>query len=132
MDFHPLLIQFGGSFVAILVLAGLVAVMKLGGRPSFKNEAAVALAAREVEYGFDVARSSITRKGNAALARDADGRIMLIKRHGNKFAGRILTSSAQAQEDVDGLAVHTGERRFGSVRLSLSDASYWADAINRL
>lgn len=132
MDFHPLLLQFGGSLVAILVVAGLVAAMKLGGRPSLKDESGVALTAGEVEYGFDVVRSSVARKGNAALARDADGRIMLIKRHGNKFVGRILTPAAKVKEEVDGLTIDTGERRFGSVRLSLRDAPYWADAINRL
>lgn len=127
-----MLLQFGGSLVAILVVAALVAVMKLGGKPTLKNEAEVGVAAGEVEYGFDAARSSITRGGNAALARDADGRIMVIKRHGNKFVGRILTPSAKVQEEVDGLTVDPGESQFGSVRLSLYDASYWADAINRL
>lgn len=132
MDFHPLLIQFGGSLIAILVVTALVAILKLGGRPTLANEAAVALAAGEVEFGFEVTRSSIARKGNAALARDAAGRIMLIRRHGNKFAGRILTPSARVQEEVDGLIIDPDERSFGSVRLSLGDAPYWADAINRL
>ena len=69
---------------------------------------------------------------DAALARDASGRIMVIKRHGNKFAGRLLGPSATAREQVDALVVDHDDNRFGSVRLSLTDASYWADAINRL
>lgn len=88
--------------------------------------------AGEVEEGFDAQRVSIARDGTAALARDADGRIMVIKRHGNRFAGRVLTRSAAVREEVDGLVVDTAEARFGAVRLSIDDPAYWADAINRL
>ncbi len=132
MEIPPLLLQFGGSLIAILVVSGLVALMKLGGKPTLKDNTEVAHAAGEVEDGFAPARSSIARGGAAALARDVDGRIMVIKRHGNKFAGRVLTAQARVREEVDALVVDPGEARFGKVRLSLEDASYWADAINRL
>ncbi len=132
MDVHPLLLQFGGSLLAILVLAGLAVMLKLGGKAAMQDEAGVARAASEVEEGFEPARTSISRAGEAALARDAAGRIMLIKRHGNKFAGRILTPAARVREEVDGIVVDPGETQFGAVRLSLEDAAYWADAINRL
>jgi len=127
-----MLLQFGGSLIAILVLTGIAAALKLGGKTSLRGEMDVATAAAEIKDGFDLKRSSITRGGKSALAQDEAGHIIVIKRHGNKFAGRILTSSASAQEAVDALIVDTGEPRFGAVRLSLSDASYWADAINRL
>lgn len=127
-----MLLQFGGSLVAILLLAGLAVALKLGGKPTLADEAAVALAAGEAEDGFEVDRVSIARAGDAALARDPSGRIMVLKRHGNKFAGRILTAQASAREEVDALIVDPREARFGTVRLALSDASYWADAINRL
>lgn len=127
-----MLLQFGGSLVAILVLAGLAVALRLGGKPTLADEAAVALAAGEVEDGFEVSRFSITRDRSAAMVRDPSGRIMVLKRHGNKFAGRILSPSASAREEVDALIVDPREARFGNVRLSLADASYWADAINRL
>ncbi|MEM7688570.1 MAG: hypothetical protein AAF291_06085 [Pseudomonadota bacterium] len=127
-----MLIQFGGSLIAILVLAGLAVFLKLGGKTALRDEAAVSQAANEVEDGFETMRSSIARGGQAALARDPTGRIMVIKRHGNKYAGRVLTPSATAKEQVDALIVDSGEARFGTVRLSLADAPYWADAINRL
>ena len=127
-----MLLQFGGSLVAILVLAALAAALKLGGKPVLGDEGALALAAGEVEDGFEVARGSIARGGHAALVRDPTGRIMVIKRHGNKFAGRILTRSASVRQEVDALIVNPGETQFGTVRLALDDASYWADAINRL
>lgn len=127
-----MLVQFGGSLIAVLVLAGLAALLRLGGQPQLKDNDAVAFAANEVEDGFDVARFSIAKDGAAALARDPAGRIMVLKRHGNKFAGRILTKQASAREEVDALLINPGEARFGVVRLTVHDAPYWADAINRL
>ena len=127
-----MLLQFGGSLVAILVLAGLAVLLKLGGKPALRDDEAVARAAGEVEEGFEPARASLSRDGAAALARDAAGRIMLIKRHGNKFAGRILSPAARVREEVDGIVIDPRETQFGAVRLSIDDAAYWADAINRL
>ncbi len=132
MELNPLIVQFGASLIAVLVLAAIAWGMKLGGNPVLTDDAAVARAAGEVEDGFAPVRTSIARGGSAALARDEGGRIMVIKRHGNRFAGRILTSAARVREEVDGLVVEPGETRFGSVRLSLNDPAYWADAINRL
>ena len=127
-----MLLQFVGSLIAILVVAALVVLLKLGGKPVFKDDADVKIAANEVEDGFEPERTSIARGGQAALAREEAGRIMVIKRHGNKFAGRILSAQASAKEEVDALVVDPGESQFGAVRMSLRDASYWADAINRL
>jgi hypothetical protein len=132
MELHPMLIQFGGSLLAILLLAGLAALLKLGGKTALEDSAHLARIAGEIEDGFAVARGSISRGGEAALARDTDGRIMVIKSHGNKFSGRILDGSARVWEEVDALIVDPGEARFGTVRLVLADSSYWADAINRL
>jgi hypothetical protein len=132
MNIDPQLTIFGGSLVAILALAGLARWMRLGGNPVLRDEAGVISAAGEVEDCFVPTRSSIARGGKAALAMDAHGRIMVIKLHGNRFAGRILTAQATAREEVDALVVECGEARFGPVRLSLSDSSTWADRINRL
>ena len=96
------------------------------------DESAVQKAANEVMDGFDVQRISIARGGKAALARDGSGQIMLIKRHGNRFAGRLLDSKSSVREQVDTLIVDSGEIRFGEVRLSIDDPGFWADAINRL
>ena len=131
-EIDPMLLQFAGSLIAILLLAGLAVLLKLGGKPALADEEAVAHAAGEVEDGFAPARTSLSRDGTAALARAADGRIMLIKRHGNKFAGRVLGPNATCREEVDGFVIDPNETQFGTVRLSLTDAPYWADAINRL
>ena len=129
-----LLLQTAGSLAAILALAGLAWWLKLGGAPQFDSEEAVRRAAGEIEDGFDPV--DIARDVEAALARDAKGRIMVIKRHGNRFAGRVLGPGATARlDDQPGefnLVVDPGEPRFGTVFLTLPDPEAWADAINGL
>ena len=131
-DIDPQILIFGGSLIAIVALAGFARCMGLGGNPVLRDEDAVRFAAGEVEDGFEAERISISRDKKAALASDTDGRIMVIKRHGNQFAGRILTGHATTREVVDALIVDSGEARFGPVRLTLTDSSTWADRINRL
>lgn len=131
-DIPPLLLQSAGSLAAILVLVWLARAIGLGGEPVLASEQDVADAADEVESGFDPVRIAIARGGSAALAEDDRGRIVLIKRHGNRFAGRVLTGAASAREDGDALVVDCADPRFAAQRLSLQDAQYWADAINRL
>lgn len=132
MEITSLLLQFGGSLIAILALYFLARALKLGGKPRFDNEAQVHRTAAEIEVGFDAQRIAISRDGTTALTRDGAGRIMVIKRHGNRFAGRILSPAAKVREEVDALIVDPGEVRFGSIRLSIDNPAYWADAINRL
>lgn len=132
MDASSQILQFGGSLIAIFALFLLARALKLGGKPRLQSAEEVKHAAAEVIDGFEAVRTSIARDGKAALASDKAGQIMLIKLHGNHFAGRILTQTARVREEVDGLIVESGETQFGKVRMSLSDPAYWADAINRL
>ena len=132
MQISPLLLQFGGSLIAIFALFLLARWLKLGGEPLLADDEAVRLAAGEIEDGFEAQRISITHNKTSALVRDAAGRIMVIRLHGNRFAGRVLDGHATVREEVDGLVVDPGEARFGVVRLTLDDPAYWADAINRL
>ncbi len=126
-----LLIQTAGSLVAILALAGLAWWLKLGGTPRLDSTEAVERAAGEVEDGFAPAASTCDAGGASALARDAQGRIMVIKRHGNRFAGRVLGPGASARHDAS-LIVDAGDSRFGTVFLTIPDAEGWADAINAI
>lgn len=133
MAIPPLVLQTAGSLVAILLLAGLARWLRLGGTPVLGSDDAVRRAADEVEVGFDPITVARDTEGRAALARDAAGRIMVIKRHGNRFAGRVLTPAASARlQGAAALAVDCGEARFGQVVLALPDAEAWADAINAL
>lgn len=132
----PLLIQTAGSLVAILALAGLAWWLKLGGAPRLSSEADVLRAAGEVEDGFAPVSAACDAEGTGALARDADGRIMIIRRHGNRYAGRVLTSAAKAmREDHPGefnIIIDPGEARFGKAFLTIAEPDAWAEAINAL
>ena len=134
MNVPPLLVQTLGSLLAILALAGLAWWLKLGGAPALDSDEAVRRAAGEVEDGFTPAATA--HGGKAAIARDAAGRIMVIKRHGNRFAGRVLGpgTTARLRRDLGQTAVEVdcGEVRFGKVFLDIPDAETWAEAINRL
>jgi hypothetical protein len=132
MGLPPLLIQTAGSLAAILALAALARWMKLGGTPRIACEADIRRAANMVEDGFAPVETACDAEGAGALARDQDGRIMLIRRHGNRFAGRVLTGHAAARASGHVLTIDCGERRFGTTRLELDDAQTWADAINAL
>lgn len=127
-----LLIQTAGSLMAILALAGLAWWMKLGGAPRLDSDEAVQRAAGEVEDGFAPVATACDAAGASALARDAQGRILVIKRHGNRFAGRVLGPGAAAWAAGGQLEVVPGEARFGTVFLTLPDAEAWADAINEI
>jgi hypothetical protein len=89
-----------------------------------------------VEDGFTPVTIAVAQDGLAALASDTGGRIMVIKRHGNRFAGRVLGAGARAAIWRDpgrpALEVDCGEARFGKVFIDLPDPQAWADAINAL
>lgn len=129
-------LQLAGSLLAVLALAGLARWLGLGRLPLLASEEDARRAAQEAVDGFDPVRFGIDREGRAALLADAAGRILLLKQHGNFFAGRMLTARARAEAMADQgrefLNVDSGERRYGSVRLEVDAAGAWAEAINRL
>ena len=132
----PLLLQTAGSLAAILALAGLAWWLRLGGAPLLTDDEAVRCAAGEVEDGFNPVVIARDAEGRTALAEDSHGRIMVIKRHGNRFAGRVLDHCAAARMWKDrgrtALEVDCGETRFGKVYLDVPEPDAWAAAINAL
>ncbi|RGP41666.1 hypothetical protein BPTFM16_01973 [Altererythrobacter insulae] len=132
MKVPPEIVQFLGSLVAIFALAGLAWWLKLGGRPKLDSEAAAIVAANEVMDGFSPRRTSVDLAGQGAILQDQDGRVLVLKPHGNKFAGRILSDTASAQTAGTVLEIRSGERRYGTVSLEIEDARIWADRVNAL
>ena len=127
------LIQFGGSLLAIVVLAWLAARLGLGGDRRIRDEADLRELAEEALYGFEPVALAIDRAGMGALARDAEDRVMLLRRHGTHFVGRLLDNRLSIRRDGNLLEVGTGEKRFGKVILDLGDeASAWAATLRRL
>ncbi|GMN02290.1 hypothetical protein MTsPCn3_10200 [Erythrobacter sp. MTPC3] len=132
MNIHPQILIFAVSLAAIFALTGLAVMLRLGGQPLLSSSDDARRAASEVVDGFDPSRLAIAKSGDAAILQDSAGGVMVIKRHGNRFAGRILTAGAKADCDGDRMSIRTGERQFGTVTLEVNDAAAWADAINRL
>jgi len=126
-------LQFGGSLLAILALAWVAHRLRLGGDTRVRDEAHLRELAEEALYGFDPVDIAIDRSGMGALARDAQGRVMLLRRHGAHFAGRLLDNHLHVRLDRNLLEVGTGEKRFGKIILDLGDqAAAWAASLRRL
>ena len=113
-----------GSLVAVLLLAWAAKAMGLGGDVRLTCADALRIAGNE---GFDPADIIIDRAGIAAIARDVDGRHILIRRHGVNFVTRMLSAPLDARLDQQLLTLGTGERAFGRITLDLGDqAAIWA------
>ncbi|HEX8300898.1 hypothetical protein [Sphingomonas sp.] len=104
---------FGGSLAAILMLAGMARLLGLGGG-GIADEAQAMAEAEAMLSGFEAMRAVVGSDGRAALVHGADGSVALIKQHGSQLAARRLASPA-IEPRPEGLLVHSGERRFGSV-----------------
>ena len=126
-------VQIGGSLVAILALAGIARWLQLGGDVRLRDEEEARALAEAAVCGFEPVEIALDRAGNGALLRDAQGRVLLLKRHGARFAARLLSGHRDSRLDRNFLTVSTGEKRFGTVTLDLgADAGVWAASLRRL
>lgn len=124
------LLQFGGSLLAILVLAWLAHRLRLGGDARIGSDDDARRLADEAVCGFDAREIAIDRDGLGALLRDGEGRVLLLRRHGAHFAARLLDTQTSARVDDRGLTLATPDRRFGNVTLDLGgQAREWATRI---
>lgn len=113
-----LAIKFAASLVAILGIAWLARRMELG--TAYErirdDEHAIALA-EEAECGFGGVAADVDAAGYGAIVRNAEGRMMLVRVHGNRFAARRIDRSFTARLDRNRLWLQSGERSFGAVEL---------------
>ncbi|MGB3847489.1 hypothetical protein EAO27_16270 [Sphingopyxis sp. YF1] len=127
------LVQTGASLAAVLVVVWLVKAMGLGTDPRIADADHAIRLAEEAEAGFggvDVARD---RAGFAAIVRNREGRMMLVRAHGNHFAARPVDASVIGRLDKDFLTLETPERTFGTVTLQLGkEAGMWASRMRDL
>jgi hypothetical protein len=120
----------GGSLFAVLLLAWVAKVLGLGGDVRLDPDAARRIAHDE---GFNPVDVITDRAGIAAIVRDADGRHMLIRRHGVNFVTRMLRPPLDARLDQKFLTIGTGEPMFGRITLDLGEAaSVWAAGLRRV
>lgn len=128
-----MLVQLGGSLVAILALAWIAHRLRLGGDARIRSEDDVRGLADEAMHGFEPEEIAIDKAGMGALCRDARGRVLLLRRHGSHFAARLLDSHAHTRLDRGFLTLATSDRTFGSVTFDLGEqAPAWAASLRRV
>lgn len=119
--------QLCASLAAIVVLAWLAHRLRLGGDARIDSDDDVRALADEALHGFEPMEIARDRGGLAALCRDGEGRLLLLRRHGSHWAARLLETPARAQLVSGVLTLASEDRRFGSVTLDLGeDAPGWA------
>ena len=128
-----LAIQLALSAALILAVAWLARKLALGSDVRLRDEGEARALARAAVCGFEPRELTLDRAGIGALARDRDGRVMLLRRHGAQFAARLLDSHAFARLDRNFLTIGSGERYFAPVTLDLGEqAQVWAASLRRL
>ena len=114
----PVVAPLAGSLVAVLLLAQVARWMGLGAtHERIRNEAHAIRLAEEADCGFDGTSADIDAAGYAALVRNADGAVMLVRAHGNRFAARRIDRGFSARLDRNRLWLQSPERTFGGVEL---------------
>lgn len=125
--------MLAGSLLAVALIALAVHWMGLGGDPRIREADHAQRLASEAIFGFHAVDIGLDRAGYGALMRDRDGRVMLLRRHGNKFAARLIDRSTVIRLDHQFLTVATSDRHFGTVTFDLGrDAQVWAASFRDL
>jgi hypothetical protein len=107
--------QLGGSLAAVLLLAWIARLLKLGESRIADAETARRMA-EDALSGFVARAALVGTNGAAALVLGNDG-IALLKRHGAKVAVRRLGRPLWRRPSPEGVTIETGEKMFGSVLL---------------
>jgi hypothetical protein len=107
--------QLGGSLAAVLLLAWIARLLKLG-ESRIADEGTARRMAEEALSGFVARAALVGTNGAAALVLGTDG-IALLKRHGAKVAVRRLPRPLWRRPSPEGVTIETGEKMFGPVLL---------------
>lgn len=126
-------LQAIGSLIAVLLVFVVVRALGMGSDVRIADEAEARALAEEARCGFDPVDVALDRARIGALLRNSAGEVMLIRRHGARFAARVLSSHAGARLDRGFLTLSTEDPHFGSITLDLGDrAQVWAASLRRL
>ncbi|AQR74867.1 hypothetical protein [Sphingomonas sp. LM7] len=107
--------QLGGSLAAVLVLAWVSWLLKLGESRIADANTAKQMA-EDALSGFVARAALVGSNGAAALVLGNDG-IAVVKRHGAKVSVRRLARPLWKRASPEGVTIETGERMFGAVML---------------
>jgi hypothetical protein len=126
-------IQAAVAFILIIGLYHLARAMQLGGDVRIRDEAHARELADAAISGFAPQDIALDRARIGALLRDANGRVLVLRRHGSHFAARLLPDHAGVRLDRQFLTLTPGEPRFGTITLELGpEAQAWAASLRRL
>lgn len=116
-----------GSLAAILFLSATARWLGLGAEARIRSGEQAIAVADEIECGFGATEAAVDRAGYAAIVRNPEGRQMLIRAHGNHFAGRLIGPGYQGRLNQTMLTLIPPEPTFGSVTMELGEAApIWA------
>lgn len=126
-------LQAVGSLIAVLMVFLVVRSLGLGNDVRIADEAEARALAEAARCGFDPVEVALDRARIGALLRNRAGEVMLIRRHGARFAARVLSSHAGARLDRGFLTLSTDDPHFGTITLDLGEkAQVWAASLRRL
>ena len=135
-DVGPVLVQVATTLVSLVMILGLYALarsLRLGGDQRIADADHAKRLAEETWPGFAATEVTLDRARIGALVRNAEGRVMLIRRHGARFVGRELTTHDGIRLDRHTLTLETGDRQTGTLTIDLgADAQIWAASLRRL
>ena len=122
-----------GSIAAVLVLAGIAWLLKLGKEPRIESPEAAAQHAREAHSGFRPKDIALDRDGRAALVLGESGEVVLLRPHGAQIAARGFRAPPTATQIGDTLTIATGDAMFGDTALILgeAEANSWSARLGR-
>ncbi len=84
------LLLLGGSLVAVLLLVGMTWLLGFRQQARLDSPAEAAELVRLAPGGFEPVEVAMDLEGKAAIARDRDGRLLVLVPHGNRFVARPL------------------------------------------
>ena len=122
--------QLGVILAAILLLAGVARLLKLGDS-RIADSATARRMAEDALAGFDARRAIVSTDGNAALV-TGNGTVAVISRRGTRVAVRRLLLPIAGRRTVEGVVIVTGEHALGAVTLHGVTDDQVADLIGPL
>lgn len=118
------LLRFAVSLGAVALIVALVHCLHFARYQAALSEAEARQLLALALGGFEPEQLTIAPSGHAALARDENGRTMVLRRHGAQFVAEALLASTRIERAGDTLVI---EQPTGKTRLELGkEATGWA------
>ena len=115
-------LTLAGSLAAVFALAGIAWWMGVGAAPKIADRDQAMTLAGDAHSGFRPAEAAVDHDGRAAIVIGEDNSIILLRPHGAQIAARVFHAMPRVERSEGELKIHSGERMFGDVTLTLNEA----------